>query len=77
MAQQPMNNNPMANIMRMISQCGNNPQAYANQILQNNPNFAKAIQGQNPQYRIERYSPGLGYYSYTQWNEVRDKIITV
>jgi len=49
MAQQPMNNNPMANIMRMISQCGNNPQAYANQILQNNPNFAKAIQGQNPQ----------------------------
>jgi len=49
MAQQPMNNNPMANIMRMISQCGNNPHAYANQILQNNPNFAKAIQGQNPQ----------------------------
>lgn len=49
MAQQPMNNNPMVNIMRVISQCGNNPQAYANQILQNNPNFAKAIQGQNPQ----------------------------
>ena len=40
-------------------------------------NTGERIQVQNPQYRIERYSPGLGYYSYTQWNEVRDKIITV
>ncbi len=42
-------NNSMANIMKLMAQGGNNPQAFAQQILQNNPEFAKAIQGQNPQ----------------------------
>lgn len=42
-------NNPMASIINLMAQGGNNPQAFAQQLLQNNPNFAKAIQGQNPQ----------------------------
>lgn len=42
-------NNPMANIMSLIAQSGNNPQAFAQSLLNNNPQFAKAIQGQNPQ----------------------------
>lgn len=41
--------NPMQMIMSMASQCGNNPQAFAQKLLQQNPDFAKAIQGQNPQ----------------------------
>lgn len=42
-------NNPMGMIMQLLAQGGANPQAFANQLLQNNPDFAKAIQGQNPQ----------------------------
>lgn len=38
----------MATIMQLMAQGGKNPQAFANQLLQNNPNFAQAIQGQNP-----------------------------
>lgn len=41
--------NPMQMLMSLASQCGNNPQAFAQKILQQNPDFAKAIQGQNPQ----------------------------
>lgn len=43
-----MMNNPMNAIMSLISKSGNNPQAFANSLLQNNPDFAKALQGQNP-----------------------------
>lgn len=46
-----MNNytNPMTAIMGLMSQAGGNPQQFANSLLQNNPQFAKALQGQNPQ----------------------------
>ena len=42
------NNNPMNAIMSLMAQGGKNPQAFANSLLQNNPEFAKALQGQNP-----------------------------
>lgn len=42
-------NNPMNSIMSLLAQGGNNPEAFAKSLLQNNPEFAKAIQGQNPQ----------------------------
>ena len=42
------NNNPMSAIMSLMAQGGNNPQAFANSLLKNNPDFAKALQGQNP-----------------------------
>lgn len=42
------NGNPMGAIMNLIMQGGNNPQAFANSLLQKNPDFAKALQGQNP-----------------------------
>ena len=41
--------NPMQLIMSMLQQGGNNPQVFAQTLLQNNPEFAKQIQGQNPQ----------------------------
>lgn len=43
-----MGNNPMMMIMNLLSQGRNNPKAFADSLLQNNPDFAKALQGQNP-----------------------------
>lgn len=37
----------MGTIMQMMGQSGGNPQAMAQQILSQNPEFAKQIQGQN------------------------------
>ena len=37
----------MSTIMQMMGQSGGNPQAMAQQILSQNPEFAKQIQGQN------------------------------
>lgn len=42
-----MNNNIMGTIMQMMGQSGGNPQAMAQQILSQNPEFARQIQGQN------------------------------
>lgn len=29
---------------------------------------------QDPQYRVERYSPELGYHSYTRWDEIKSEL---
>lgn len=42
-------NNFMGSLTQLIAQGGNNPQVFAQSLLQNNPQFAKALQGQNPQ----------------------------
>ena len=42
-------NNILGAFMNLMAQGGQNPQNLVNSILQNNPDFAKAIQGQNPQ----------------------------
>jgi ABC-type dipeptide/oligopeptide/nickel transport system ATPase subunit len=45
-----MQGNPFAQqLMTMMSQGGGNPQAYVQQLLQQNPQFARQIQGQNVQ----------------------------
>ena len=44
-----MANTPINNIMQLMAQAKGNPQQFANTLLQNNPQFAKALQGQNPQ----------------------------
>ena len=44
-----MMNNPLMMISHMLGQGGGNPQALAQQILANNPEFARQIQGQNVQ----------------------------
>lgn len=50
MANMLNNNNPLLNnIMNMLQKGGNNPQAFAQNILKNNPEFAKQLQGQNLQ----------------------------
>lgn len=46
--------NPMQIIQMLMQQGKGNPQAMAQQILQQNPQFAKAIQGQNPQQLAEQ-----------------------
>ena len=46
--------NPMQMIQMLMQRGGNNPQAMAQQILQQNPQFAKAIQGQNPRQLAEQ-----------------------
>lgn len=40
--------NAMNSIMNLMSQASGNPEQFANSLLQNNPEFAKALQGQNP-----------------------------
>lgn len=42
-----MNNNIMTMVMQMMGQSGGNPQAMAQQILAQNPQFARQLQGQN------------------------------
>lgn len=42
-----MNNPIMAMIAQMMGQSGGNPQAMAQQILSQNPEFARQLQGQN------------------------------
>lgn len=42
-----MNNPIIMLVQQMMQQGAGNIQAYANGLLQNNPEFAKAIQGQN------------------------------
>lgn len=42
-----MNNPIIMMVQQMIQQGAGNMQAYANGLLQNNPEFAKEIQGQN------------------------------
>ena len=44
-----MFNPVMTTIMQMMSQSGGNPQQMAQQILAQNPEFAKQIQGQDVQ----------------------------
>lgn len=44
-----MFNPVMTTIMQMMSQSGGNPQQIAQQILAQNPEFAKQIQGQDVQ----------------------------
>ena len=49
-----MNNNPMGMIMQLLAQGGGNPQASAQQILAQNPEFARQLQGQNLQQMAEQ-----------------------
>ena len=42
-----MNNPIMGMIMQMMGQSGGNPQAMAQQLLSQNPQFARQLQGQN------------------------------
>lgn len=45
-----MNYNPFAQqMMAMMQQGGSNPQAYVQQLLQQNPQLAQRLQGQNVQ----------------------------
>lgn len=50
----PNNMNPMQMMQMLMQQGKGNPQAMAQQILQQNPQFAKAIQGQNPKQLAEQ-----------------------
>ena len=55
----------MGSIMQMMGQGGGNPQAMVQQILSQNPEFAKQIQGQNvtqmaqQMLRQQRIDPGM------------------
>jgi hypothetical protein len=42
-----MNNPVMGMFMQLMGQSGGNPQAMAQQILHQNPEFARQLQGQN------------------------------
>lgn len=49
-----MNNNSlMQQLSMMLQQGGGNPQAYVNELLRRNPQFAQQIQGKNVQQMAE------------------------
>lgn len=55
-----MRNNPMQLIQMLMQQGNGNPQMVAQQILRQNPQFAKAIQGQNPEMLAKQVAQNQG-----------------
>lgn len=56
-----MNNNAiMQQVAMMMQQGGGNPQAYVQELLRRNPQFAQQIQGQNPQTLASQYLRQMG-----------------
>ena len=56
-----LNNNAiMQQFAAMMQQSGANPQAYVQELLRRNPQFAQQIQGQNPQPLASQYLRQMG-----------------
>ena len=56
-----MNNNQiMQQVAMMMQQAGANPQAYVQELIRRNPQFAQQIQGQNPQTLASQYLRQMG-----------------
>ena len=56
-----MNNNPiMQQVAMMMQQGAANPQAYVQELLRRNPQFAQQIQGQNVQQMAAQYLQQMG-----------------
>lgn len=55
-----MRNNPMQMIQMLMQQGNGNPQMIAQQLLRQNPQFAKAIQGQNPEVLAKQVAQNQG-----------------
>jgi ABC-type dipeptide/oligopeptide/nickel transport system ATPase subunit len=56
-----MNNGAiMQQVAMMMQQGGANPQAYVQELLRRNPQFAQQIQGQNPQTLASQYLRQMG-----------------
>ena len=54
------NNQIMQRVATMIQQSGANPQAYVQELLRRNPQFAQQIQGQNPRTLASQYLQQMG-----------------
>jgi hypothetical protein len=54
------NNSIMQQFAMMMQQGGANPQAYVQELLHRNPQFAQQIQGQNPQTLASQYLRQMG-----------------
>ena len=56
-----LNNNAiMQQVAMMMKQGGANPQAYVQELLRRNPQFAQQIQGQNPRTLASQYLKQMG-----------------
>lgn len=56
-----MNNNSiMQKVAMMMQQGAGNPQAYVQELLRRNPQFAQQIQGQNVQQLASQYLQQMG-----------------
>ena len=56
-----LNNNAiMQQVAMMMQQGGANPQAYVQELLRRNPQFAQQIQGQNPRTLASQYLKQMG-----------------
>ena len=54
------NNQIMQQFAMMMQQGGANPQAYVQELLRRNPQFAQAMQGQNPRELASQYLRQMG-----------------
>jgi ABC-type dipeptide/oligopeptide/nickel transport system ATPase subunit len=56
-----LNNNAiMQQFAMMMQQGAGNPQAYVQELLRRNPQFAQQLQGQNPQTMASQYLRQMG-----------------
>ena len=56
----PNNNAIMQQFAMMMQQGAGNPQAYVQELLRRNPQFAQQLQGQNPQTLASQYLRQMG-----------------
>ncbi|MBP3667190.1 MAG: hypothetical protein J6K29_09075 [Clostridia bacterium] len=54
------NNQIMQRVAMMMQQGGANPQAYVQELIRRNPQFAQQIQGQNPRTLASQYLQQMG-----------------
>ena len=54
------NNQIMQRVAMMMQQGNANPQAYVQELLRRNPQFAQQIQGQNPRTLASQYLQQMG-----------------
>lgn len=63
-------------VMSRLEETGKSGCNYASEFETMRRALERGLDISNPKYRIERFKPDLGFYSYKQWNEVMKEVIS-
>ena len=63
-------------VMDRLEETGKSGCSYASEFETMRRALERGLDISNPKYRIERFKPDLGFYSYKQWNEVMKEVIS-